>query len=525
MKISNISKFLLLFLISLCLHAASAADKHNDFFKCITQNDFNNNVYTPSNSSYSSILRFSIQSLTFISDSTPKPAVIVQPDRETQIPPVIYCAKASGLQIRTQSGGHDYEGLSYVAHAPFVILDLINREEITVDAAEKTAWVGAGATIGSLYYRIAEKSPVLGFPAGVCPTVGVGGHISGGGYGTLMRKYGLAADQVIDARIVDVNGIILDRKSMGEDLFWAIRGGGGPSFGVITAWKVQLVDIPETVTVFNAGRTLEQNINHLIHKWQSIAPEFVDDLFVRIIILPFDVQGRNKTIQAIFNSLFLGKIDTLVPSMQKSFPELGLVREDCREMSWIESALFLATFPIDAPEMLLNRTQSVVKYFKAKSDYVKKPISESGLKGILRRMFEAEAGQSVIILTPYGGRMSEIPSSATPFPHRAGNLYKIQHLVYWNESENQDSESYTSWMRRLYSYLTPYVSRSPRQAYLSYRDLDIGVNNPDGKTSYKRASIWGKKYFLGNFDRLVRVKTMVDPHNFFKNEQSIPPLH
>ncbi|KAL0423632.1 UNVERIFIED_CONTAM: Berberine bridge enzyme-like 18 [Sesamum radiatum] len=153
-------------------------------------------------------------------------------------PPVMYCAKENDMEIRTRSGGHDYEGLSYVSEVPFLIIDLINLSEVTVDVEQKTAWVEAGATIGSLYYRIAEKSPTLGFPAGVCPTVGVGGHFSGGGYGTLLRKYGLAADNVIDARIIDVNGRILDRESMGEDLFWAIRGGGGASFGVILAWKV-----------------------------------------------------------------------------------------------------------------------------------------------------------------------------------------------------------------------------------------------------------------------------------------------
>ncbi|KAF4372869.1 hypothetical protein F8388_004079 [Cannabis sativa] len=124
----------------------------------------------------------------------------------------------------------------------------------------QTAWVEAGATLGEVYFRINEKNENLNFPGGFCPTVGTGGHFSGGGYGSLIRNYGLAANNIIDAHIVNVDGKFLDRKSMGEDMFWAIR----------------------------------------------------------------DNQGKNKTtVHGYFPSIFHGGADSLVDLMNKSFPELA----------------------------------------------------------------------------------------------------------------------------------------------------------------------------------------------------------
>jgi len=507
----------------------SSADSHEKFLQCLY--DYPNTtgistvVYTQANSSYSSVLDVSIQNLRFFNASS-KPIVIVTPLVVSHIQATIICSQRYGLQIRTRSGGHDYEGLSYVAGVPLVIVDLIKIREIDVDVENSTAWVQAGATLGEVYYSISQKSKTLGFPAGVCPTVGVGGHISGGGYGFLMRKYALAGDNVIDAHIVDVNGNHLDREKMGDDLFWAIRGGGGASFGIIVAWKIKLVPVPSTVTVFRVPRTLEENATGIIHEWQRVANKLNESLTIRINMKRVNSsKNGNLTVQAEFESLYLGRVDDLIPLTQKSFPALGLVREDCTEMSWIESVLYIAGFTSgNSTDVLLNRTQlNGVSFFKAKSDYVRDPIPDVGLEGLWPFFYEDEAKDAFIQFTPYGGRMDEIPESETPFPHRAGNIFHIQYFVAWHEKGDVVAQKHVNWIRRVYNYTERYVSKSPRSAYLNYRDLDIGVNN-NGYTNFSQASVWGFKYYSNNFNRLARVKTRVDARNVFRNEQSIPSL-
>ncbi|KAM7525210.1 hypothetical protein LguiA_015112 [Lonicera macranthoides] len=525
--------FLSLLLLSLNFYSISAHIREN-FLQCLTHysqnqsNSISKVIYTPNNPSYGSILQFSIQNLRFGSPSTPRPDVIVTPVNESQIQEVIYCAKKHGMQIRTRSGGHDFEGLSWVSEVPFVMIDLSNLRWVDVDVESRTAWVQAGVNLGELYYGIAKKSRTLGFPAGVWSTIAVGGHISGGGYGAMKRKYGLAADNVIDARLIDVNGRILDRNSMGEDLFWAIRGGGGASFGVILAWKLNLVDVPETLTVFAVNKTLEQNATKLVHRWQYIAHEFPKDLYIRVQIRSLNLSSPGakvkRTIWVEFVCLFLGRADKLIPLMEKRFPELGVVKEDYKEMSWIESAVFFAGFRNrESPEILLDRSATVKSYFKAKSDYVNQPISEKGLEGLWEMFYEVEPEVANIYMSPYGGRMSEIPDHAIPFPHRAGNLYMMFQGVSWVGENTTLVQSRINWIRRLSSYLAPYVSKYPRAAYVNYNDLDLGVNDIELNTrNYEQAYAWGHRYFKNNFARLVQVKGMVDPSNFFKHEQSIP---
>ncbi|XP_024023545.1 cannabidiolic acid synthase-like 1 [Morus notabilis] len=523
------------------LFAASAHPTHKDFLLCLRASNSTiftpkSVIYTPNDSLYAIILKSSIQNPRFSSPSTPKPFVIITPFHVSHVQATIRCSKKHGVQVRTRSGGHDFEGLSYLSNVPFVMIDLRNLSSINVDVESQTAWVQAGANLGELYYRIAEKSGNLGFPAGVCNTVGVGGHFSGGGHGYLSRKYGLAADNIVDAQLIDPQARLLDRKSMGEDLFWAIRGGGAASFGIVLAWKVQLVLVPPTVTVFNVNRNLEHDeTKKLVHRWQHVANKVDDELTIFLVLRtksPVDKKGSKKSVlEASFQATFHGGVDRLLQLMQKQFPELGLLRQECTKMRWVESFLYFNGFTNgESLDVLLDRTpSSKLLSFKAKSDYVQEPIPCDVLERMLGKLYEEEVGRGWVELFPYGGKMNEISESAIPFPHRSGNLYKILYYAEWEEEGNiTTSKKHVSWVRRLYDYMTPYVSKNPRATYLNYKDLDLGINNNECPTTstYENAHarIWGPMYFKDNFKRLIHVKSIVDPTNFFVNEQSIPPL-
>ncbi|KAL0292550.1 UNVERIFIED_CONTAM: Berberine bridge enzyme-like 8 [Sesamum calycinum] len=453
----------------------------------------------------------------------PKPQLILTALHVSHIQAAVVCAKAHGLQMRIRSGGHDFEGVSYasISNVPFLILDMFNLRAVNVSIEDETAWVEAGATLGEVYYRIAEKSNIHGFPGGMCPTVGVGGQISGGGFGNLIRKYGLAADNVIDATLVDANGRLLDRSSMGEDLFWAITGGGGSSFGVVLAYKIRLVRVPHTVTF--AGIRMTNNMHNFtdtVYKYLQVVDKLDEDLYIKLAVdVVKDDQEGKKTIRGTYLTLFLGDSERLLGHMKENFPELGLSKADCIEVSWVESLIRWTNFPAETPtSVLLSRIHPAPVRMKRKSDFLKKPIPKKGLEFIFKKMKELET--PILKFFPYGGMMNVIPASAKPFPHRAGNIALVEIATNWNETGAEAATYYINMTRKLYGYITPFVSES-REAYLNYRDLDLGINH-NAPNSYSEAASYGFKYFKNNFDKLVEIKSRVDPQDFFRNEQSIP---
>ncbi|CAN1122289.1 Berberine bridge enzyme-like 9 [Linum perenne] len=396
----------LLVLLALLISAANSTPI-SDFVKCISADKFSpssltptappiktgDSLYLPDNPQFITVLNAYIRNLCFELPTTPKPLAIVTAKHEAHVRSVILCAKTTKLQVRIRSGGHDYEGLSYWSDVPFVLLDMLYLRAINISLPEQTAWVESGAVLGELYYAIAKKSNVHAFPAGACPSLGAGGHFSGGGYGNMIRKFGLSVDNIIDAKIVDVKG-------------------------------------------------------------NDMAPKVEPELFLRVIFAPAPANST-VTVRGKFMAQYLGEPAKLVSLMNEKFPELGIKLTDCIPMRWM-----------------------------------------------------VEVGDVGMTWNPYGGIMDEIPEDATPFPHRKGNLFKIQYSAQWKEEGNDSIELHVERTKQLYEAMTP--------------DLELGSIGSNGNGTFQQAADYGLPYYKKNFDRLIKVKAAVDPDNFFKFEQSIP---
>ncbi|KAJ6817305.1 putative reticuline oxidase [Iris pallida] len=514
---------LFLLLLSYFVSVANAAQSTNttttSLTSCLVSADVHNFSIATS-SSYNHLLNFSIRNLRFVDPAIARPVAVVQPGTKHQLQSAVVCCINLLLSIRLRSGGHSYEGLSYTADGtnPFVVLDLMNLNRVRVNLTDSTAWVESGATIGEVYYAVADESGgSLAFPAGSCPTVGSGGQIAGGGYGYLSRKYGLAADNVLDAVLIDSAGRVLDRSSMGEDVFWAIRGGGGGSWGAIYAWKLRLVPVPDRVTTCQLSRSMPSRpVAELVHKWQHVSPALPDEFYLSVTISA-TVNVTNSSSMCNSSDRFHVRCRYWLDDSRAGTQRVGLC-----EMSWVESAVRFAG--LKSKSDLTDRSTSYGKiYSKSKSDYVRVPIPLSGLTGAFNWL--AKEPKSEIFLEPYGGAMDRMPSHDVPFPHRRGNLYGIQYIVGWTKVDDGARYKYVAWLHEFYEYMARYVSKEPTTAYVNYVDLDLGVvdwSGPD-RDRAGAARVWGEKYFLGNYDRLVRAKTAIDPGNMFRHQQSIPP--
>jgi hypothetical protein len=206
----------------------------------------------------------------------PRPAIVAAPTSATDVQAAVIAAREDGLPIAVQATGHGLHR-SYVGG---LLLNVSGMRSVSVDPERRVARVGPGATWGQV---LAAAAPFGLAPlSGSSPSVGVTGFTLGGGIGWLSRKHGFAADSVVRAEVVTAAGQrITASADRHEDLFWALRGGGG-GFGIVTELEFRLHPVARVyagTSYFSLERAAETLA--VYRDWVESAP---DELSTAILL-------------------------------------------------------------------------------------------------------------------------------------------------------------------------------------------------------------------------------------------------
>lgn len=406
------------------------------------------------------------------------PKVIVYCEVTQDVVNAILWARKQQLPFRVRGGGHSYEAFSLVDGG--LVIDVSGLLNLQINRESSTARIGAGFRLLPLYEALWNQRVTI--PGGTCPTIGVSGLTLGGGYGLLSRLLGMTCDNVLEVEMVTAQGkIIRANDSQHSNLFWACRGGGDGSFGVITSFTFRVHPI-EDVARYRMTWDFA-DLEKVVRYWQTWAPH-TDARLTSLLLLPAQNQGDLRS-----DGVFVG-----------SEQELRQIMRPLQEATRPKTAEFHSTTWIEAARMFAGRPVKQAK-FKHSSAYAYEPLSDAALDVLIYNLQTAPGPTNLVAFDAYGGSISQVPTDATSFVHRKA-LFMIQYQSYWEQDAEADKN--IQWIEQFRKSMLPYT----HGAFRDYCDSMI----PD----------WPAAYFGENFARLKKVKRMYDPENLFRFEQSIP---
>ncbi len=430
-----------------------------------------------------------------------KPRAVVFCESLVDVERTVHWARKHKVRIVPRSGGHSYGGYSTTTG---VVVDVSRIAAVSVDARHRAA-VGAGARLIDVYDRLWQRGRTV--PAGTCPTVGIAGLALGGGIGFAARTFGLTCDNLLGARIVLANGTALDVDARAHpDLYWALRGGGGGNFGIVTrlVFRTHPVGMVSTYSLeWPWG-----DARRVVAAWQRLAPHAPDGLFS---VLNLNAAGGSSP-HVTSAGQFFGPPDRLRALVQPLADAGTPTRFTVTSRTYMDAVRMWAGCGGDTtaechlpPQGHLSRST-----FKGKSGYVNKskPLSARGIDTLVRQIEARQnggPGSGIVLLDSYGGAINRVPKAATAFVHRDA-LFSLQYLSYWSSSDGPAvAAANLRWLRTLRGSLRPFVSPFAYQNY-----IDPELQN------------WRRAYYGANLERLVAVKRRYDPGNVFRFAQSIP---
>ena len=431
---------------------------------------------------------------------------------------VAYCASAAdvalclrfaqdnALPLAARSGGHSHGGFSTT---PGLVIDVSGLDSVTLGRG--TATIGTGAQTVDITNTLAPAG--LAFSGGYCPTVAAGGYLQGGGLGLFTRSTGVASDKVTSARVVLADGrAVTASPREHSDLYWALRGGGGGNFGVVTSFEVA----PTPLTDLAAGNLswpYEQALDMLDGwtRWLADAPRTVGGSIN--ITLDDAAPGEVPLVSLLLGSVDTGagfetEIDRLVslvghaPASRQTFTapyqQILMVLYECGDLTVDQCHRVGAPGGGRLPRPAFGAERG--RMFS-------EPMPREGwAKALAVLDTERLAGQTRgLQVAALGGAANALPRTATAYVHR-DSLFMANFLAS-KAAPPAPPEAVAAAGRFVdagFAALDPY---SNGETYQNFVDTRL----PD----------WKRSYYAENYRRLTRVKKKYDPHDVFRSPQSI----
>jgi FAD/FMN-containing dehydrogenase len=413
------------------------------------------------------------------------PVVFVFAQNTEDVANAVKWARVNKVPIRMRSGRHAL-AKDFSQTDGGIVIDTSHMRNVTLDKRNGIAKVQAGIRVGQLVRMLAKEGFLA--PFGDSSTVGIGGISTGGGITAIQRTTGLISDNILAATIVDAYGDVLQvNEYENSDLLWAIRGGGGGNFGIITSYTFRIRTAPCKVGIYQVIWPWNQ-LDEVIDVWQRWSP-YVDERLGTILEVYSKTNGLLRS-----QGIFLG------PAAELEELITPLIEVGSPIKVFVDEVTLSDAIDFWAPNEPLFDDQ----YSTWSSTWVEKTLPEVGIKAIRSFLENATGSESNFFFLNSGGAMNRVSSQDTAFFWR-----KTKYYMEWDASWTKDCETQINinLVEQTRIKLQPYTIGS----YVNVPDLNIRN--------------YGQEYYGENFARLRKVKEKYDPENVFTFVQSIPPAH
>lgn len=396
-------------------------------------------------------------------------------------------AREHGVPIAVRSGGHSLAHYSVVDGA--VVVDFTTMKHVSIDPVARIARVEAGATSGDLAAPAHEHG--LALSTGDTHSVGIGGLTTGGGIGFMVRKYGLAIDNLLEAEVVTADGKILTASAdQNPDLFWGIRGGGG-NFGIITRFTFQLAPVGQIL----GGDLMLPASREVIRGYLDYAATAPDDLTLIANVMhappaPYVPQER-------IGEMVLSILVTWTGGLEDGERAIAPLRA-------LATPVADAVGPMPYPAIYDFTAHQAAPHGASIRMMFADELSDDALDAMLLAMEHSSSPYSLIQLRGMGGAFARVGNDATAFAHRDRRYFVAVIAVWLDQAE--DTAVHEAWTGALWDVLRPEGSG----VYVNFLERE-------GVDRIREA------YPGSTFDRLREVKAIYDPENLFRFNQNIPP--